>query len=256
MSITVRDLACGYQGKPIVEPLSFTLEEGQALALLGPNGSGKSTLLKTLIGLLTPIDGSITVGDAQAYSRSHRAPPASWPRHLAFVPQEESIAFPFSVRQIVMMGRLPHSPGFRDSTEDMRIVDEAMVRSDCADYADRPITELSGGEKQRVFIARALAQLSGPGPRVLLLDEPSTHLDFKHQGMLVRLIREVRSEGVIVIAAWHDLYLSASSCDEALLLVGGKAQYQGPTEALMNPDRLRVAFDTEFELSPAPRIRV
>lgn len=260
MTFAARDLSCGYHRKVIVHPQNFSLNPGDALALLGPNGSGKSTLLKTLTGLLTPVGGSVVLSGssgAAEYAAKAKTPPPPWPRHVAFVPQEEAVSFPFSVRQVVMMGRLPHSPGFSDSREDHEIVNRAMARADCLAYADRPVTELSGGEKQRAYIARALAQLSGSdGPKVLLLDEPSTHLDFKHQAMLVRLIRDAREEGMIVVAAWHDLYLSASSCNQALLLVEGQTRYQGPTEELMSPDLLAAAFDAEFELSPGPRIRL
>lgn len=247
MSLTLDRLVCGYHGKPIVHEISLTLPPGEGLALLGPNGSGKSTLLRTLIGLLAPISGRYSLTNVNA---------VDWARQVAFVPQEEPVHFPFTVRQIVMMGRLPHSPGFTDSIEDHRVVQAAMERTDCASYADRPVTELSGGEKQRAYIARALAQISGEGPKALLLDEPSTHLDFKHQAMLVRLIQEVRSEGTTVVAAWHDLHLSAASCNQSLLLVGGKTQFQGPTEELMTPDRLERAFDAKFNVAAGPRVSI
>lgn len=246
MSFTLQGLTCGYHGKPVVHDVSLSLGEGDALALLGPNGSGKTTLLRTLIGLLNPLSGKLDLAGVKA---------EDWPRQLAFVPQEEQINFPFTVRQVVMTGRLPHSPGFSDTAEDHEVVEAAMARADCASYADRPITELSGGEKQRAYIARALAQLSGPvGPKVLLLDEPSTHLDFKHQAMLVRLIRELRAEGLIVIAAWHDLHLSSASCNHALLLVQGRTSFQGDIAELMNADRLKSAFDADFEFAAGPRI--
>lgn len=248
MSFELRRLVCGYHGKPVVHEISLKIEPGDGLALLGPNGSGKSTLLRTLVGLLSPISGEVSLSGAGA---------SEWPQRVAFVPQEEPANFPFTVRQVVMMGRLPHSPGFADTAEDHAVVQAAMERADCASYADRAVTELSGGEKQRGYIARAIAQLSGPdGPKVLLLDEPSTHLDFKHQALLVRLIRELREEGIIVIAAWHDLHLSAASCNQALLLVEGRTQFQGDTAELMTPEKLAAAFDAEFDFGSGPRIRL
>lgn len=253
MRFAVEGLAGGYFDRQIVHPLSFELHPGDGLALLGPNGSGKTTLLKTLIGILAPLAGKVELGD-MVYASPAKQPPHDWVKRIAFVPQEESVAFPFTVRQIVMMGRLPHSPGFQDTVEDREIVEAAMVRSDCAAYADRSITELSGGEKQRAYIARALAQLGGPG--VLLMDEPSTHLDFKHQAMLVRLLRELRDNGMIVIAAWHDLQLSAASCTKALLLGDGQVRYQGPIDEFMDPDRLAEAFETEFAAILSPRLKL
>lgn len=253
MSFKVEQLACGYHHREIVHPLDFALQPGDGLALLGPNGSGKTTLLKTLIGLLPPLQGQVSYAGL-TYAAPAKHPTNDWVKKIAFVPQEEAVAFPFTVRQIVMMGRLPHSPGFTDTEEDRSLVEAAMVRADCAPYADRPITELSGGEKQRAFIARALAQLGGPG--VLLMDEPSTHLDFRHQAMLVRLLRELREEGMIVLAAWHDLQLSSASCNEALLFVEGTVEYQGPIADFMEPARLQTAFQAEFDLIATPRLKL
>lgn len=269
MIFSAQGLQCGYHDHVVVHPQDFLLRAGDALALLGPNGSGKSTLLKTLTGLLTPIAGNVALSglepdlteghkgkDTILYEAKAKSPPREWPKHIAFVPQEEAIAFPFTVRQVVMMGRLPHSPGFVDTVEDHQIVEGAMARADCLEYADRPITELSGGEKQRAYIARALAQLTGEDPRVLLLDEPSTHLDFKHQAILVRLIRELREAGFIVIAAWHDLQLSLASCNQALLLVDGAARYQGESGRLNDPAILANAFETEFAETSGPRLKL
>jgi iron complex transport system ATP-binding protein len=250
MSLTVQKLECGYHGKQIVAPISFELSRGDGLALLGPNGSGKTTLLKSLVGSLRALSGSVSLGDVKHYSKD-------WSRCVAFVPQDEAVAFPFTVREMVMMGRMPWSPGFADTVEDVHATEAALARADCLELADRPITEMSGGEKQRTLIARALAQIGSDSSRdrLLLLDEPATHLDFAHQTMLVSLINELRREGVIVIASWHDLHLPAHTCNLVALMVKGQLERFGATDEVLNPTTLSSAFGAEFLVSSTPVLK-
>ncbi|MEQ1822356.1 MAG: ABC transporter ATP-binding protein [Fimbriimonadaceae bacterium] len=251
MSLVVNQLECGYRGQRIVGPASFELEQSDGLALLGPNGSGKTTLLKTLVGTLRPISGSAKLAGEIAPATQE------WSRSVAFVPQEEAVSFPFTVREIVMMGRMPWSPGFRDTEEDIAATNAALQRADCLKLADRPVTEMSGGEKQRTLIARALAQIGQDRsrPRVLILDEPATHLDFAHQTMLVSLIRELREEGVIVIASWHDLHLPAHACNIVALMLNGQLQRLGSIADTLKPEILSATFGAQFYVESTPVLK-
>src|SRR5436305_7555830 len=152
--LNCKDLACGYPGKTVLSDLNFQIKKGEAVALLGPNGSGKSTLLKTIAKSLPALSGTIKVMGDDLKSLSY----ADTARRIAFVPQEEHAVFDFIVREIVMMGRLAHSKSVFDTPEDEDVARHAMEQADCAHLSDRSILELSAGEKQRVWLARALAQ--------------------------------------------------------------------------------------------------
>ncbi|MCW5942551.1 MAG: ABC transporter ATP-binding protein [Fimbriimonadaceae bacterium] len=247
--LACRDLACGYHGGPVLEGLSFELASGSVTALLGPNGSGKSTLLKTLVRTLRPLAGEAFVEGKPLSSLSD----ADLARCVAFVPQEEDHRFPFTAREVVVMGRLARSRSLFDTPEDRVAGEDALRRTDCLDLADRPVTELSGGERQRVLIARALAQ----GTRILLLDEPTSHLDVSHVVDLVRLIRAVATEGYTVLVAVHDLNVASAVADRALLLANGRLVLDGsPAVVLADPvldEVYRVPFARE---AVGSRVRV
>jgi iron complex transport system ATP-binding protein len=232
-------LSCGYHGRAVLSDVDLTFSPGSVSALLGPNGSGKSTLLRTLAGITAPLAGSVSL-DGQAVERMDAAARA---KRFAFVPQEEAVPFRFSVREVVAMGRIPHSTGLFDTEEDRAAAEDAMAQADCLDLADRPITELSGGEKQRVLIARALAQ-SG---EVLLLDEPTSHLDVSHQLATRTLLRGLAAQGRTILAAVHDLNQASALADYGVLLSGGRIVRHGPMrEILESPDLDRV-FSATFE---------
>ncbi|GIK31552.1 MAG: iron ABC transporter ATP-binding protein [Armatimonadota bacterium] len=212
-SIETEALACGYDPIQVLSHVDFSLEPGQAVALLGPNGCGKSTLLKTLSKSLRPMGGQVLI-------QGDRLDALSFPelaQRIAYVPQEEPSEFRFSVQQIVLMGRLADSHSFFDSREDLRIAEEAMKLCDCFHLKDRPITQVSAGEKQRALIARALAQQA----EILLLDEPTAHLDVGHQIAIARLLSSLCAKGHAVLAALHDLNLGAAFADRAILLGAG-----------------------------------
>lgn len=232
-------LRCGYPSRTVLEGAEVRVSVGEVVALLGPNGSGKSTLLRTLSGTLRPQAGEVRIegDDLSALSYRERG------RRIGFVPQEELPTFPFLARQIVVMGRLPHSPGFFDAPEDWVRVKEAMIRADCWTLADRPVTELSGGERQRVLIARALAS----DARTLLLDEPSAHLDVGHSLALVALLRELAADGHGVLMAVHDLNIAAMVADRAMLLGQGRVRADGPTGDVLHDAQLDEVYGVEFE---------
>ena len=219
--------------------LNFTVVKGETVALLGPNGSGKSTLLKTLAKSLLPLQGDVIIGGRTISDLSFR----ELAREVAFVPQDEHPFFPFSVREVVTMGRLAQSTTLRDTPEDVRAAEDAMQEADCLDLRDRSIMELSGGERQRVWIARALAQ----GAPILLLDEPSSHLDISHQIGLEQLVGRLAGKGFTVIAAVHDLNLASGMCERALLLSQGELAMDGRTEEVLSSKAIEDVYSVSFD---------
>jgi len=233
------DLSCGYPGKTVLHDLNLQVKEGEVVALLGPNGSGKSTLLKTIAKSLAPQHGKIKINgdDLSALSYTEAA------QRIAFVPQEEHSVFDFRVREVVMMGRIAHSKSVFDTPEDERIVEQAMEQTDCAHLAERSILELSGGEKQRVWLARAVAQQT----QLLLLDEPTSHLDIAHQVSLLKLVRSLRDQDLAILIALHDLNLAAFVADRGVLLHEGKAILDDAMPTVLGSSMLEHVYGVEFE---------
>jgi len=230
-------------GRPILHDLSFTVEAGAWVALVGPNGSGKTTLLRTLGGLL-PYTGTLTLDGETIETWKPRA----LARRLAFVRQSPTLAFDFSVEDFVLLGRAPHHrwlEGF--SRTDRDEVYHALAELDLEAFADRSLDTLSGGEQQRVQLAQALAQGAG----VLLLDEPTAHLDVHHQfdGMdRVAALDPPRT----VVAAFHDLAFAARYADRLLVLDEGRLIAAGPPRDVLTPDLIRDVFRMDAEISTAP----
>ncbi len=222
-ALDVRDLSAGYNGDLALEGIAFAVQRGERIALVGPNGAGKSTLLKTLIGLLKPARGEIRIhGDASRQAIS---------AHVAYVPQFGEIDwdFPVSVWDVVMMGRTRHIGWFRLPLPGGRhalAVQQALDRVGLLPYANRPINELSGGQKRRVFVARALAQQAD----ILLLDEPFAGVDARAQDALMKVLDSLQCDGVTVILATHDLSLASSQFDRVLLLNRTMVAYGRPAE--------------------------
>lgn len=237
--VECRELRCGYHGRAVLTDVAFSASEGQVTALLGPNGSGKSTLIRALSGLVPPMSGEILLGGKSIKSLSE----AEVACLAATVPQEETHRFGFSVREVVAMGRLSKSQSFFDSDEDLKVADAAMERADCLELAERSVTELSGGERQRVLIARALAQETP----VLLLDEPTSHLDVGHQMAAAKLFRELAEAGKAVIVAVHDLNLVSSLADRAVLLQRGRVAADLESEEMLNDPILDAVYGVKFE---------
>lgn len=214
----------------IVQGLSISLEPGVFTGIVGPNGSGKSTLVRALSRVLRPISGRILLDGRDLYSAvSARASALS----IATVPQATTIAFDFTVREIVEMGRAPH----RD--RNAAVVDDAMRQAGVDDLADSIASKLSGGQQQRVLIARALAQQ----PSVLLLDEPTSHLDIRHQAAVLRLVRDLaKVRGIAAMAVLHDLNLAAAYCDRLLLMARGQTIAQGRVEEVLVEANVHSAY--------------
>ncbi|GIQ67732.1 ATP-binding cassette domain-containing protein [Xylanibacillus composti] len=226
--IRLQRLSGGYdKDRPIVQDISLQVEKGTFFALLGPNGSGKSTLFKLMTGVLKASAGDIELNGAplQSYSSVERA------RLIAVLAQEEQVAFDFTVEEIVMLGRYPHQKGLLKtaSRQDIEAVEEAMRTTNVLHYRFRSFRELSGGEKQRVLLAKALAQ----EPTLLLLDEPTNHLDVRHTYEMLDLLREKqRRDSLTVVAILHDLNVAALYADQVALLREGKIVEQGDVSVL------------------------
>jgi iron complex transport system ATP-binding protein len=239
-AIELASLSFAYGREAVLRGVDLRVEAGTFFGLLGPNGAGKSTLLHLVCGALRPGSGSVRVQsrDVSQWDRLELA------RTLAVVPQQFDCAFPFTVMEVVLLGRVPHrGPLALDGDEDVRIARESMEATGVLPLATRRINELSGGELKRVTIAKALAQQ----PRILLLDEPAAHLDIRHQVGLYRLIREVQGRtGLTVISAMHDLNLAAAFCDRVALLKGGRLVCTGPIAEVMTYRRLREVFETDI----------
>lgn len=215
--------------------LTCEVREGEILGIIGPNGSGKSTLLKLLGSILPPHRGTIRLQDRPLDSFSRR----DLARIVAYVPQQSSVVFPFTLAEFVLMGRFPHRQaggvlgGFGwETAEDVRAAEQAMDAMEILRLADRAISDVSGGERQRAFIARALAQ----APRVLLLDEPTVFLDLRHQVDICTIVRRLnREQGLTVVWVSHDLNLASQYCDRLLLLQEGALARLGTPQAVLQP---------------------
>lgn len=222
--------------------VTVTIPRGSLTGLLGPNGCGKTTLLKLMSGVLRPQRGGLTL-DGRALSSIGRRELA---RHVAVVPQETHPAFDYTAMEMVLMGRHPHLSAFQlEGPHDLAIAREALLATGTAPLADRPYMTLSGGEKQRVVIASALAQ----SPDVLLLDEPTASLDLGYQlevaALLARLNRE---RGVTMVLATHDLNLAASLCDTLVLMRSGQVLAQGPTSEVLTGASIQQLYDVEADV--------
>ena len=237
--LSVDGVECRYGSVKILENVHFTVNEGDFVGIVGPNGSGKTTLLKSISRTLKPFKGTILLDKTDVYSIKS----VDLAKQMAIVPQESNIGFSFTALDIVLMGRNPHMKRFQmESEADLTIVRKAMNRTNTWHLADRPINELSGGEKQRVVIARALAQ----EPKVLLLDEPLTHLDMINQLEIMDLVKELCiKERLIVLTVIHDLNLAARYCSSILLLKGAKIFAAGPVENVLTSENIKAVFQVD-----------
>lgn len=245
--ISVDDLKVMAGRTPLVQSVSFKFSPGMIVAVVGPNGAGKSTLLKCLSGEITHYSGRITVA-GRSLDSIHHGDVARW---RGVLPQSGQIPFNFTVREIVALGRSPHVIG-RESRRDAEIVSSAMETTDCSHLADRAVQTLSGGELQRVHMARVLAQVWEPEPvigRLLLLDEPTSALDLKHQYSLLHLVRRWADDGSAVLIVLHDINLAAQFADAFLWMKNGRAVSFGPSTTTMTPERIEEVFEVKATCS-------
>ena len=229
--VEVSGASFAYGARAALEGVSLTARAGELVALLGPNGAGKSTLVRLVAGLLAPASGTVRLCGLDP----HAAPRRAVARVCALVPQEPRTPWPFTVREAVMMGRAPHQgllavPGPLDHGA----VDGALRACDLVHLASRRLDALSGGERRRVFFARALAQ----EPRVLLLDEPTAFLDLSHQVAAMNMARVAARAGLCVVAVLHDLNLAAAACDRLVVISGGRIVADGAPAAVLTAERV------------------
>jgi iron complex transport system ATP-binding protein len=235
--LEAQNLAYIYPGGQLaVRAISLAIAQASLTAVVGANGSGKSTLIRMLAGLLRPASGEILLDGI----RFEEWQPRARAREIAYMPQVTSTAFPFRVIDVVLSGRAPHVSRFRfESRYDRERALEALESTGAAHLADRSVTALSGGEKQMVILARALAQ----EPRLLLLDEPSTSLDLKHRTDLMRTLARLRdTRGLSVVMITHDLQLTGSLFDRILALRGGEVAAQGTPDEVLRSDLLAEVY--------------
>lgn len=245
--MAVEQVSFSRKGRPILNRIDLKIGNRELIGLIGPNGAGKSTLLKLLAKLLTPTGGAIFL-DGKDLKEWH---PREVARRVAYLPQGPAIESPFPCREVVLMGRYAHLGRFdREGMRDHEVVREAMRLTETAPLADRPVTELSGGELQRVLIARTLAQEA----RSLLLDEPTANLDPQHQLGLVELVASLVEKGISVLMALHDLHLAARYCHRLVLIHQGEVISDGTPRAVLTEENLRRVYGIEAEIVLHPTL--
>jgi iron complex transport system ATP-binding protein len=247
-SVAAEQVSFGYRGGTLVlDDVSTTIPRGGLVGILGPNGSGKTTLLRILAGLLRPSQGSVSLDGADLRT----VPRASVARRMAMVPQETQLAFEYTVLEMATMGRYPHLGAFEiEGPEDLEIAREALRATGTDHLASRLFNTLSGGEKQRVVIAGALAQ----APEILLLDEPTASLDLAYQLEIRSILRTLnRDRDLTIVVSTHDLNFAASLCRELVLLHQGRVLASGPTETMLEASLIRQLYGVDVDITANAR---
>lgn len=252
-AISIRHLSHAYGKVNVLEDLSFEVERGVFFTIIGPNGSGKSTLMRLVSGVLSHGQGEIKIADRSLKTYSGRG----LARKIAYVPQTVSQAFPFTVEELVLLGRSPHQGILGMNTrQDYDAAHQAMGFTNVDHLGQRTLDQISGGERQRVFIARAICQ----DPEIMLLDEPASALDLAHQVMLMDLMDQLKREtGITIVMVSHDINLAAMYSDHMVLLAGGRVVKEGNPHTVLDPLILEEIFGCPFlvDLNPlgnVPRI--
>lgn len=237
---SLRDVGIEYDGTPVLVGVSLDFRSAEFAAIIGPNGAGKSTLLGIMAGLRGGSSGTCTYRDAPV-SRWNRL---AFARRVAFLPQSVRMEFPFTAEQVVLMGRTPHCDGLFESPADWDAVERAMTLTDTLPFRRRDFRSLSGGERQRVILASAVAQQ----PEALLLDEPTTFLDLKHQVGIYRVLRELARQGMLVIAVTHDLNLAGTFAGRIIALHAGRVAADDAPQNVLAPELIHGVFGVAAEV--------
>ena len=235
MKLELSQICIDIEAKRIVQEVNLKVDSGEIVGLIGPNGSGKSTLLRSVYRMLKPAAGFVHLGDNDVWQLSAKRSA----QRTGVVVQEHSSEFEFTVAEVVEMGRTPHKQAFEhDTSEDMDICRDALARVDMTAFSTRLFSTLSGGEKQRVLVARALAQ----EPKLLVLDEPTNHLDIHYQLELLELITSL---GITTLVTLHDLNLAANYCHRLYLLSQGHIAASGMAHEVLTPKQLQETFNVD-----------
>jgi iron complex transport system ATP-binding protein len=245
-AIQLQGITARYRGKPVLEDISLAIQAGDMVGLLGPNGAGKSTLFAVLSGLLTPVSGTVKLFGTDV----GRLPPSERARLIAVVPQELDIPVPYTVEEVVMMGRTAAIGRFaRPSARDRKAVEQALVYTDVVDIRSRPLNELSGGERQRAIVAMVLAQ----EPRIILMDEATSHLDINHRLEIMQLVERLnRDDGVTVLMISHDLQMAAEFSRRLILLDQGRVVADGLPRDVLTEEALRRVYHCDVRIHQEP----
>lgn len=242
MKLEVKGLHFSYApGREVLKDISFEVGSGDIFCVLGPNGCGKTTLLKCLGGILKPNKGSILLDGVEASS----IPRAEYAKLVGYVPQEHGLVFPYKVIDVVLMGRAPHLGIFSTPSEkDYKIAEEALREVGISHLKDRPYVELSGGERQLVVIARVLAQQ----PKILLLDEPTSHLDIKNQMAIIKIISKLAEQGMTIVMSTHVPGHALLFSSKVGIMVNGRFIAIGKPEDVVTEERLKMAYDIDVKI--------
>ena len=241
--LKLENIHSGYNNIPVIEGITLNIENGEFVGMIGPNGSGKTTLARTITKIIKPSKGKVYYkdGDIEKIDISELA------RDVAFMPQEMNTVFSISVYDIVMMGRFPHIKRFRDAVKkDHDIVNECLRLTEVLNLSEKDIDEISSGERQRVLIAKALAQ----EPKLLILDEPTSKLDIGHQVQIMDLLRKFnRTKNITIIAILHDLNIASDYCKRLILLNNGRLEAIGTPEKIIESSLIEKVYKTPVYIS-------
>jgi iron complex transport system ATP-binding protein len=243
MELKIKGISFAYESVKVLDNIKFEIQDSEIVGIIGPNGSGKTTLIRCINRTLKPV-GCIIVDDIELSVLTRK----EISKRIGVVPQNSVMSFPFTVSDIVLMGREPHLNKFgRETTKDLEIVKTVMKATKIDHLATKYITEISGGERQRVFIARALAQQ----PKILLLDEPTLHLDIRYQLEILDLVKSLRNKHIIV-AVFHDLNLAARYCDKLIMLNCGKIHAIGDVNTVLTKENIKDVYGVTVNIEPHP----
>ena len=248
-TLSVNNLCASPYGRPLLKNISFELAAGQVLGLMGPNGAGKSSLLHGIAGGIATDSGDIALCGKtfKDWHALHRA------RALSMQVQHSALNFPFTVEEVILLGRAPHATG---EACDREVLAQVMAATDTGRLRHRPYTQLSGGEKQRVQLARAVAQVwreEDAQARLLLLDEPNSALDLSHQKMVLELVSHLAANGCAILLATHDFNLLSSHADELLVMHEGRQHSHGSANEVLTPAMFREVFDVQVLIQTHPQ---
>lgn len=248
-AVELKNLCFAYNQKIILKDITFVIEKGEFCGIIGPNGAGKSTLLRLIAGILWANSGKLSIMEQDFHAIKNKA----FARLVGFVPQETHFYLNYTVEDIIAMGRYPYLEPFQVlKKQDILAIEWAIEQTQTRELRKRPINALSTGEKQMVVIARALAQR----PQILLLDEPTSHLDIQHQSAIMELLTHLNNQGITIIIVNHDLNLASQFCKRLLLLYQGRVYKIGKPEEIINQETITEVYKIDTEIIQHPEKKV